>query len=274
MFSAGLDIGSSTCKAVIVENGWIKGWMMDRTGPDPTESALRLLNRLLGDLGLDRNCVSYIVATGYGRLNIPFASAVISELSCHAYGSYWVFPEVRTILDMGGQDCKVMRCNEKGKLINFVMNDKCAAGTGRYLERVAGALGLKMDEVGPLSLEPIKGALPVSTACAVFAESDVLRLQRQGNHINDILAGAHEAIITRICGLLDKISVERELCICGGIAKNIGVVKRLEQRLGFKALTTEEPQIVGALGAALFAGRRAVASDSAQRADKLENFIT
>ena len=256
MIVAGVDIGSMTSKALLIGNGEIMGWKFILTSADPVESASQVMSLVLTDCGLSQSDVTYIVGTGYGRVNVPFANATVTELSCHARGSHWSFPQVRTILDMGGQDCKAIRCDEKGRLANFAMNDKCAAGTGRYLERVAATLNLKLDEIGPLSLQPVDEALTVSDFCAVFAERDIVRLMREGKNINDILAAAHQAITNRVCALLARVDIERELCVSGGIAKNIGVVTRLEQRLGLKASVAPEPQIVGALGAALFATDR------------------
>jgi predicted CoA-substrate-specific enzyme activase len=197
--------------------------------------------------------IEYSVATGYGRVNVPFAQVTVTEISCHARGNHWFFPQVRTILDMGGQDCKAIRCDGNGRLTNFTMNDKCAAGTGRYLERVASSLGLGLEEIGPLSLQWVEGPLPISSTCAVFAEGDIVSLQRAGKHPNDILAGATDAIVDRVIALLERVGIEEALCVSGGVAKNLGVVKRLEKKLNMKAHIAPEPQIVGALGAALFA---------------------
>jgi predicted CoA-substrate-specific enzyme activase len=253
MFVAGIDIGSLSSKALILENSKIMGWSLTLTGPSSHESAGNVFNLALKERGLSLADISYIVATGYGRVNVPFAQATITEISCHARGSNWLFPEVRTVLDMGGQDCKAIRCDELGRVQNFALNDKCAAGTGRYLERVAAALELRLEEIGALSLQPVEGALPVSDFCAVFAERDVINLARGGKHVNDILAGACEAVVSRVLGLLNRVGVEEAFCVSGGIAKNVGVVRRLEKQLGLKALIAPEPQIVGALGAALFA---------------------
>ncbi len=260
MIVAGVDIGSLSSKALIMEDGKILGWGLTLTGPSSQDSAATAMDLALKECGLSLKDIAYIVSTGYGRVNVPFSQATITEISCHARGSNWFFPEVRTILDMGGQDCKAIRCNEQGRVTNFALNDKCAAGTGRYLERVARTLGLELEQIGPLSLQPVEGALPVSSFCAVFAERDVNNLMRSGKHINDILAGATDAIASRILTLLSQVHVTEALCISGGVAKNIGVVKRLERKLNLKARIAFEPQIVGALGAALFARDKAVNS--------------
>lgn len=253
MIVSGIDVGSLSAKALILNEGGIKGWGLVLTGPDSVESADRAMGLALKESNFSPEQIQYTVATGYGRVNVPFAQVKVTELSCHARGSHWFFPQVRTILDMGGQDCKAIRCDEKGRLTNFVMNDKCAAGTGRYLERVAMTLGFKLSEIGPRSLQRVEGPLLISNTCAVFAEGDMVSLLRRGKNPIDILAGATDAIVDRVIALLERVGVEEFLCVSGGVAKNIGVVKRLERKLRLKALIAPEPQIVGALGAALFA---------------------
>jgi len=257
MLVAGVDVGSLSSKALIMENGRIMGWSLTLTGPSSTDSAVAAMDLALKECNLSLIDIAYIVSTGYGRVNVPFSQATITEISCHAMGSHWFFPEVRTILDMGGQDCKAIKCDEQGRIVDFALNDKCAAGSGRYLERVARTLGIELEQIGPLSLEPVEGALPVSSFCAVFAERDINNLMRIGKHVNDILAGATDAIVDRILTLLSRVHVVEALCISGGVAKNIGVVRRLEKELGLLARIAPEPQIVGALGAALFAANRA-----------------
>ena len=254
MIICGVDVGSLSTKAVLLDGRTIMAWSIVLTGPDSVESAQRAVDAVLAEAGLGPEDVGYTVATGYGRANVPFADKTLSEISCHAAGSHWVFPSVRSILDMGGQDCKAIRCDENGRVQNFIMNDKCAAGTGRYLERVAETLGLDLERIGPLSLEPRDELLQVGSNCVVFAEGDIIRLLRDGKQTKDILAGATDAIVTRIIDLLERVGVEPELCISGGVAKNQGVVRRVEQKLGLKAHIAPEPQIIGALGAALSAG--------------------
>jgi predicted CoA-substrate-specific enzyme activase len=256
MIVCGVDIGSLSTKALVMEDGKIRGWSLILTGPDPVETATQVMNLALKRSNLTLDQVAYTVATGYGRVNIPFAQTTNTEISCHALGSHWYFPQVRTILDMGGQDCKAIRCDENGRLTNFIMNDKCAAGTGRYLERVAATLGLELNQMGPLSFQWAEGPLPVSSTCAVFAESAIIKLFREGKQPYDILAGVTDAIVGRVIALMERVGIEETLCISGGVAKNIGVVKRLEENLRLKAHIAPEPQIVGALGAALFAQHR------------------
>jgi predicted CoA-substrate-specific enzyme activase len=250
---AGVDIGSLSTKSVIMEDEEILASDIILTGPDGTETGLKVLNLALENASLSLDKIEYIVSTGFGRINFPIAQRQITEISCHALGNHWLFPEVRTILDMGGQDCKAIRCDEHGRVANFAMNEKCAAGTGRYLERVAAMFRLSLDEVGPLSLQTIDGPMLVSSYCVVFAERDIQLLIRQGKHRNDILAGAYEAIADRIHSLLARVGIQEAFSISGGVAKNVGVVKRLEKKIGIKAHIAHEPQIVGALGAALYA---------------------
>jgi len=264
VITAGVDIGSLSASVVILGEDGMITWHTARTGYDSVETSWRVMSEALNQCPQNpRNSgnitlkdIDYIVATGYGRIIVPFSQATVTEISCHAYGNHWFFPEVRTILDIGGQDCKVIRCNAQGKVSNFVMNDKCAAGTGRYLERIASTLGVTLEEFGPLSLETIKGAAPISEFCTVFAQRDVVLQMRQGAERNDILAGACDAIVKRLIGLLERVGIEEDFAISGGVAKNIGVVKRLEERLGLKAYIAFDSQIVGALGAALFARER------------------
>jgi len=211
---------------------------------------------LLEKTGLSTDDMDYIVATGYGRVNVSFANRTITEITCHAAGAHWLFPEVRTILDIGGQDVKAIRCNDRGMVVKFILNDKCAAGTGRYLERTARTLGLDIGELGHLSLENTKDPPPeISSVCTVFAEQEMLVLLRKGEDIRNILAGATKALVDRLCVFIDRVGLEESLIITGGVAKNEGVVAYLEKQLGVKTITAPEPQIIGALGAALLACR-------------------
>ncbi len=253
MIVAGVDIGSSSAKALITEDSNIISSSIILTGPSSAETAHQVMEKALSTSGLSMKDIKYVVSTGYGRINVPFAQKHITEISCHARGVVAVFPKARTILDMGGQDCKAIRCDEQGGVLSFFMNEKCAAGTGRYLERIAATLNIPIQDIGPLSLQTVEGPAPISSFCTVFAQGDVISLLRQGKHINDILAGVCEALTERIQRLIIRLGLVEDFSICGGIAKNIGVVRRLERNLGVKAFIATEPQIIGALGAALFA---------------------
>jgi benzoyl-CoA reductase subunit A len=253
MITLGVDIGSLTGKAVILKDDQIVAWDMLLTGADSVETGTRVTNNALDKAGLklaDMNCV---VSTGYGRVVIPFANKNISEISCHAKGAHWFFPTARTILDMGGQDCKAISCDEHGKVQNFLMNDKCAAGAGRSMGIVADLLAMPLDEVGPESLLAEGGAVPISCTCVVFARSEILAYMRQGVPRARVLAGACEALCHRVKSQLQRVGVQQDFVISGGIARNVGVVRRLEEQLGLEAHIPTDPQIVGALGAAVLA---------------------
>jgi predicted CoA-substrate-specific enzyme activase len=253
MITAGIDVGSSTAKAVILQDNCILGYSILPTGADSAGSAQKALDAALGRAtSISRNQIRYIIGTGYGRLIIPFADETVTEISCHARGANWLFPSVRTVVDMGGQDCKAIRCDVSGKLVNFTMNDKCAGGTGRFLELMARVLNLPLEQLGPLSLQA-KSSIRINSTCAVFGRSEVTALLRQGKDRAAVIAGLHTAVATRVHTLLRRVGVQPDFAITGGIARNAGVVKRLEEMAGVKALIPEEPQIVGALGAALFA---------------------
>ncbi|MCP4630021.1 MAG: 2-hydroxyglutaryl-CoA dehydratase [bacterium] len=255
MTVAGIDIGSRSSQTVILMDGGNLVYSNIETGPDSAETARQSMDEALSKIELpDINIekLDYIVATGYGRVIIPFANDNISEISCHARGAHAVFPSTRTILDMGGQDCKAIRCNESGMIADFVMNDKCAGGTGRFFEIMADVLKIPLKDVGPLSLKA-NGGIPFNTRCAIFAKSNAMTLLRKDVDKKEILAGLHDAVSRRVFTLLKKVGIEPGLAITGGIAKNIGMVKSLERKLGMDLLIPAEPQIIGALGAALFA---------------------
>lgn len=254
MFYVGIDIGSLSTKSVIIdEQQKIIACDVILTSPDSEGSGREVLRRVLEKTGMNADLIEGVVATGYGRINLSFANSHVTEISCHARGINYCFPEVQTILDIGGQDCKVIRCNSKGQVLDFSMNVKCAAGTGRYLERVAATLGIDLFEFGPRSLEVVERPCEITSFCAVFAERDVIMLLRQGKHPNDILAGAAEAIVNRIRPLIDKVGMKPEFAISGGVAKNLGVVSRLKRVYSIEPRIPFESQIAGALGAALFA---------------------
>ncbi|MBN1190080.1 MAG: 2-hydroxyglutaryl-CoA dehydratase [Dehalococcoidales bacterium] len=251
--TAGIDIGSMSTKVVLMKDNEIISWGILPTGINGAETAGNIIRSLLEEKEMTFSEIQYIVSTGYGRFEVPFAQKNITEISCHARGANWLCPEVRTILDMGGQDCKAIRCDEGGHVLNFAMNDKCAAGTGRYLERVAKTLEVPIDQIGPLSLQIVDSPVSISNYCAVFAQNDILVSLREGKHINDILAGAHDAICSRAQDLFERVGLVKAFMITGGIAKNAGVVKRIEAKVKMEVIVPFEPQIAGALGAAIFA---------------------
>lgn len=253
MIVCGVDVGSLSGEAVLMENERLLGYSIVRTSHDSAQTAWNALQEALERSSLSQDQITFTVATGYGRVIVPFAQRNVSEISCHARGAHFVFPTARTILDMGGQDCKAIRCDGSGRLVTFMMNDKCAAGTGRAVEVIANLLGVTLEEVGDLSLQH-KGEQPsISNTCLLFAKSEVLSLMREGVPVEALLAALCDGIAERACLLLKRLGLEQGFVITGGIAKNLGVVRRIEEKLGLRALIPPEPQIVGALGAALFA---------------------
>jgi predicted CoA-substrate-specific enzyme activase len=261
MIVAGIDIGSRAAKAVVMKDGEIISTFIGDTGPESIKTANMTIDSVLKGTGLTLNAIDYIVATGYGRVLVPFAQENVSEISCHARGINYYYPSVRTILDMGGQDCKAIRCDAEGHITNFVMNDKCAGGTGRFLEMIAEVLGVKLEEIGDMALQS-KNAIPFNTICAVFAKSEAIAHRRKGVSSSDILAGLNEAISIRCLNLLKKVSIEKDFTITGGIAKNKGMVAKIAEKVGLQPLLAEDPQIIGALGAALFAQEKYLGKES------------
>ena len=253
--TAGVDVGSVSSQAVIMTDGEIYAYSNMRTGSDSPDSARKAMNWALEDTGMKLDDIVYIVGTGYGRVNVPFAHRAITEIACHARGGNYMYgPTVRTILDMGGQDCKAIRCDERGKVTNFLMNDKCAAGTGRGMEVFADLLAVSIEDVGDMSLDVDEEPPPVSSTCVVFAKSEATSLLREGWSKKRVLAAYCSAMAHRVVSLLERIGVEKDFAITGGIAKNSGVINRLQKELNIESLKSRyDTQIAGALGAALFA---------------------
>ena len=252
MVFAGVDIGAVSAKSVIILDNQIVGYSILPTGSDVVEVARSVLNESLNKAGLIEKDLEYIIATGYGRISVPFANQQITEITCHAKGAHWLLPETKMVIDIGGQDSKAIKVGENGTVISFVMNDKCAAGTGRFLEVMAHALQFPMEKFGELSLESTNPC-GISSICTVFAESEVISLRAEKKPVQDIIAGIHKSVAKRIVAMSTPIGITKPITMTGGVAKNIGQRKALEDELGTKLLIPEEPQIVGALGAALFA---------------------
>jgi len=255
MITAGLDVGSVSSQAVVMVDGALFCYGSLRTGSNSPESAQRAMEYALTGTGLILTDIHYVVGTGYGRVNIPFAQRALTEIACHARGANFMYgPTVKTILDMGGQDCKAIRCDAKGKVTNFLMNDKCAAGTGRGMEVFADLLSVPIADMGRMSFEVEAEPDPVSSTCVVFAKSEAVGLLRKGWPKEKVLAAYTSAMAHRVVELLQRIQVEEDFAVTGGIAKNEGVVKRIEKELKIKALEPKfDTQIAGALGGALFA---------------------
>ncbi len=255
IITAGVDVGSVSTQVVVMVDGKLYCYSNMRTGSASAESAKKAMDWALEGTGLSLEKIHLIVGTGYGRVNVPFAARSITEISCHARGATYIYgPKIRTILDMGGQDCKAIRCDKKGKVISFVMNDKCAAGTGRGIEVFADLVGVNISEFGALSLNIEEEPPPVSSTCIVFAKTEAAGLLRQGWSREKVLAAFCSAITRRVVALLESIGIEKEVAITGGIAKNIGIVNRLAKMLDISFMKSNiDPQLAGAIGAALFA---------------------
>jgi bzd-type benzoyl-CoA reductase Q subunit len=259
--TAGVDVGSVGSKAVIMTDGDVYSSSVMRTGSNSPDSAKKVMDWAMEGTGLRLNNLKYIVGTGYGRVNVPMANKAITEIACHARGANYIWgPTVRTILDVGGQDVKAIRCDEKGRVTSFLMNDKCAAGTGRGMEVFADLLKIPIEEVGEVSLKIDEEPEPVSITCVVFAKTEAMGLLRKGWPKEKVLAAYMQAMAIRMCKLLDRVGIEKDFVITGGQSKNIGIVARIENIIGIKSLPMPpweenglDPMVAGALGAALFA---------------------
>jgi predicted CoA-substrate-specific enzyme activase len=252
-FGAGVDVGSTQTKAVVMEQGaGIVGRALVDTGANVMKAAEHAFHLACEQAHLDARNVGFVVGTGYGRYKITFGNAQMTEISCHARGASYVFPETRTVIDMGGQDAKAISIGADGQVLDFVMNDKCAAGTGRFLANAADVMGITLDEVGPLSLE---GTRPVklTTVCTVFVESDILSYLSMGKKPPDILRGVHLAIAKRTISLARRVSIEPQITLTGGVARNIGMIRALEEVLDTTLQVSPDAHFMGAIGAALFA---------------------
>jgi predicted CoA-substrate-specific enzyme activase len=274
MLTMGIDIGSRSAKCVILDDGRLLTYGSIETGPNIVKTAHAVVDAAvnrrtskwgeyrmpLPDVKVDQlkiEDMAYIVSTGYGRAVVPFAHKSITEISCHCRGAQWLVQGVATVLDVGGQDSKGIRVGPQGDVGDFVMNDKCAGGTGRFMEIVAEALHVPLSEIGPLSLESKKD-LPFSTTCAAFGRGAAVTMMKEGERKEDILAGLHEAVAKRVLALVKRVGIADKFVITGGIGRNVGLVSRIEARLdGLKVTLPQEPMIVGAVGAALFALDRA-----------------
>ena len=249
----GIDSGSVSTKIVFVdEKKQILGFKIVSTGVEIANTAGNALSSLLKKIGAEQKDIERIISTGYGRHIMPFSGGQVTEITCQATGINQINKRVRTIIDIGGQDCKIIKVDSLGKVESFVMNDKCAAGTGRFLEVMAGVLAIDLNESGDLALQS-KNVLPISNQCTVFAETEVISLIARGHNKIDILAGLHCAIAKRVVSLARRVKVEEEVALTGGVAKNSGVVKEMEHLLGTKLFIPEEPQITCAFGAAIIA---------------------
>ncbi len=253
MLVAGIDIGSITTETVLLRDGEIATSIIIPTGANSRKAAERSLAAALDQGRFKQEDLAAMVTTGYGRASFPLATKMITEITCHARGAFFVHPKTRTVIDIGGQDSKVIRLDSRGRNVDFQMNDKCAAGTGRFLEVMAHALEVKVEDLGPLSLMAPR-TIKISSMCTVFAESEVISLIADNQPKEVIIRGLHDSIADRILGMVNRVGFEEDVTLSGGVAKNQGVAQALEERLGIKLHIPPEPQIIGALGAALLAG--------------------
>lgn len=255
VISGGVDVGSVSSQAVIMADGDMYAYANTRTGYNSPESARTVMNWALEATdGMKLEDIHFNVGTGYGRVKVPFANKAITEIACHARGANYMYgPTVKTVVDMGGQDLKAIRCDERGKVTNFLMNEKCAAGTGRGVEVIADLLEVPIQEVGRRSLEVDEDPPPVSSTCVLFAKSEMMSLLKKGYSVNQALAAYFSAMAYRVYTQIQEVGVVKDFVITGGIAKNNGIVKRLEKLLGIESLKTDvDCQLAGAIGGALF----------------------
>ncbi len=257
-FVAGVDIGSLSTEVVIMDREKNYDYVIVPTGANSKTAAQKAMEQSLEHTGYRWEDLEFILATGYGRISIPFAHKRVTEITCHGKGAHFLFPSASTVIDIGGQDSKVIRLSGEGKVIDFVMNEKCAAGTGRFLEVMARSLEVELTMMGTLS-KKAENSVPISSMCTVFAESEIVSLVAEGHPVEEIIRGIHDSIAERTVGLANRVGLEKEVVMTGGVAKNGGVVKSLEERLRDNIHIPDEPQVVGAVGAALLAHREAFA---------------
>lgn len=259
----GCDIGSTTGKALIMRESEVAGYSIIPCAVRPEVTAVQAMEKALEAAGLlKQENLSYMVGTGYGRVRIPFADENVSEITCHGVGAFHLDPLNRTLIDIGGQDCKVIKISPKGKVTDFAMNDKCAAGTGRFFEAMARVMEISLQDISEYSLHSSSPA-QITSQCSVFAESEVITLLNEGVDIQDIAAGINEAIAARLASMVRKVGVEEHVAVSGGCAKNKGLIIALESKLGVEVRESSmDPQIIGALGAAIIARRRITEADT------------
>ncbi len=254
MIIAGCDVGSLTSKAVLLERGRIQASVIIKSKAKPWESATTVMDQALSQANLTMEEINYCIGTGYGRDQIPFVNETLSEIACHGKGARWLMPSAKTVIDIGGQDCKAIKLDKEGKVVRFMTNDKCASGTGRFLEVMARVLGITLQDLGDLSLRA-RNPVTLASACTVWSQADVIQHLNDKVPIEDIAAGINNAMASRMAVLVNNVGIEPDVSMTGGVSKNQGVVSALEKQLGIriKRLRKADPQIAGAIGAALFA---------------------
>ena len=259
-YAGGVDVGSTQTKAVLInEDGEILARALVDTGANVVEAARRAFAEAVVSAQIQEEEVEYVIGTGYGRYRVTFGNDQVTEISCHGRGAVHMFPQTRTVVDMGGQDTKAIRVSETGEIVDFCMNDKCAAGTGRFLGAASAALDIPLDQLGDVALRG-KRPVKISTTCTVFAESEVLAWLGKGKKVEDILAGVHSSIALRSAGLMRRVGIHEEVTFTGGVSRNKAMVAAIEERLGCKLNVGQDCHFMGALGASLFALDRIKAS--------------
>jgi predicted CoA-substrate-specific enzyme activase len=266
-YIAGIDLGSTMTKVVIMDGHQkIQVSVVEHTGAEHRRLSSRVMAGALAKIGIAFEEISYIVATGYGRNTVPFADRQITELTCHARGVSHFFPGVRLAIDIGGQDSKGLKIKD-GKLLDFVMSDKCAAGTGRFLELIAESLGVRLEDMGEIAAKSAN-RVSISSTCTVFARREVMSRISEGAPVEDIVAGIHDSIARRVARMVERLKVEPDVLFTGGVALNTGIVRALEENLGCRVLVPEEPLLSGAIGAALLA--REIVQKASARGEPLK----
>lgn len=264
MLAAGVDIGSTTAKSSVMLNDEIHFGPILSTGANPTEAGERSLKEIISKLDMKQIDRKYIIATGYGRVKAPFADETVTEISCHGRGARYISPNIHTVIDIGGQDSKAISIDEDGRVIDFAINDKCAAGTGRFLEFASKlVLEVPLEDLGKLSMNSNNPA-KISSTCTVFALTEIVSLLAEGTSKEDIIAGLHNAISQRVATMGKKVGIRPEVMLTGGVSKNLGLRTSLSRELGVPVHIPEkiDPQLVGALGAAIIAKSRLVKEEN------------
>lgn len=260
VLTCGIDIGSLATKIVFMRDGQVLDYVIERSRHSFKERARELVDEILAKHGLAFKDIDSILGTGYGRHSIKdiFGEAPVTEITAHAKGVHYYLPTVQTVIDMGGQDTKVIILGKSGKVVDFQMNDKCAAGTGRFLEVMAKTMDIELDEMGKLDAQATQD-VTISSTCTVFAESEVISLIASGASKPNIIHGIHRAIASRVNGMVRRMGVVGDVAFCGGVAKNPGMVRALEKEIGARLLLAKDPQITGAVGSAIIAAERLAA---------------
>jgi predicted CoA-substrate-specific enzyme activase len=252
MITGGIDVGHQSVNAVILENDRIISQATQVIAGEVEAAAKTVFSGILDQAGMNAERIERLFATGVGRERITFANGNRTEMLCHVKGSHWLFPSARTVIDVGAEGSRILRCNSEGNLTNFVMNDKCASGAGIFLETVAEMMQIPLSEMGPFSLNSSKEVV-LTTTCAVFAESEIVAEIHRGSAKEDIIAGVHESIAVKIAAVTNRVGIAADFIFTGGVALNIGVIRALEKQLEFDIQVPKDPEIVGALGAAILA---------------------